>query len=146
MATVRIFRLERDGFGLFRSGAVDLAKQAIKNPDIRWGKSPSNHPGPFGDPGLKYRWDGMSALEAEKYFFGAKSLEILMRWVPHFRFRQEFQKIGVQVCVYEVDEAYVIHGDMQSVFRMDKATHVTRFPLLSARDMRKVQVCYAAAV
>lgn len=140
---VYIYRLELNGQGMFTSGAVDKARREIKNPLIRWSKAPDNHPGPYEDIILGEVWRGFDYSNRYRYYFGASNLKKLFEWIPHYRYAQEFRKLGVHLVTYKVNKEHVIHGAMQSIFLKEFAQRVSSVPLPDAKTMRKMRNSHA---
>jgi hypothetical protein len=128
---VRLFRLEsHDGLGVFSSdAAIDARERVARKRGVahfsETGEpSPTRHPTPTDDvPG----WYGHP--DQYSYYCAFGSIPCMLRWFDSEAIRVEFNALGVELVEFECDEADILKGEFQWMFRKDRAAIVDRHPV-----------------
>lgn len=115
-----IYRVEKEnGQGLYRDNDYPFSYEMVDS---------MRHPLPSDDALLSIFWNALSYESMAKFHFGYSSIEQLKSWVYRTSWREEIDKAGFRVNVYETENYKT--GDTQAVFVKSKSKFVNSLSLL----------------
>lgn len=121
-----IYRIEQENGGGLYDG-IGLA--LLNNYDTQ--ESPSN------DPNLNHIFNKQSNFSSSQYHkewqFGFKDKKSAMEWIHDESLLERLDKSGLKIVKYESNEAYIIHGNQQSIFMKKKSNKVEESSLLELK-------------
>lgn len=121
-----IYRIEqKNGGGLYDGIGLAL----LKNYDTQ--ESPSD------DPNLNHIFNKNSNVSSNQYHkewqFGFKDKKSAMDWIHDDSLLERLDKSGLKIVKYESNEAYIVHGNQQSIFMKKKSKKIEESSLLELK-------------
>ena len=129
MASVKLLRVERDGFGMYRNMADYNHSLWL---DCGLDDSNSNkHPNPHDDFRITNFWFRQKGEECP-FAFG--STQQFLQWVYDPEWRYKMQELGGELWVYEVGSGGCAIGGKQAIFNINSVLSKRAFPITSFDD------------
>lgn len=124
---MKVYRLEYRNEGVFSSGVIYKAMQAM---EAKMGLWAADEPNPYRHPSPDNDVLGWAAHpDMYKFYCGFRSIEQLLRWFDSEALRVALNVVGVEMKVYEVAERDVLSGVMQIMFKKCNAQLIETLPV-----------------